>query len=677
MGKKRLILVVHGIGEQAPGECLGLLTSSMPVDRCEATSYDIERLSEEDGAPLDDPSPPADIPCQFECHSRRLRTPDTDHIFAEVYWSDVVVTGRGTLAILFSLVRVILGLGHIVRESAAVTYDNHPLMRRLSDTAIYCIHGPIAAMNTVLLIGAVIASAARASMGDAMVLDFRWALVVTVPVAAYALLQRRSSVSYLWRGYWLWLILSSVLLALAAIALWYLSVTLPTGETMEGTPLIAAFCGEGADFLRQSLCRTGRLANELEREALSFICIGENLLTGGNQSCKNELKGIYLLGVLLLLAQQGAWMLTFILMTAILVVHMLMWVRVRVERHRRHIPSLAPVALSAMALFWILLLCCFWAVGFFIDESFTGNYQLFKAAFFLVWVNWAFSLALASATALIYLGPQAAWKRRVKPLTYFAEPDGSPDAAPRLIVAQPIALITMFCPVALLMLATISVMRDQGVLFYDVSWMNWLANLAYQHFKLLLAISALVGVALYAFRDWLRVGIDLGSDVINYFRVLEYHPDPQRREFYMRERIERRFIAVARAMVSRHLPDEVMLVAHSQGTVVALDVLRHKKIPELMGHGAPWTLITMGSPFTHIYGHYFPRQFVVPGRVRTGLAAWINIFRINDFVGTHIRPRNDPKKGSWPEEHAVGPRGHTNYWIDREVVPILRRHLFD
>lgn len=677
MVKKRLILVVHGIGEQAPGECLGLLTSSMPVERCEDTSYDIERLTEEDGAPLDQPSEPADIPCQFACHSRRLRTPDTDHIFAEVYWSDVVVTGRGTLAILFSLVRVILGLGHIVRESAAVTYDNHPLMRRFCDAAIYCIHGPIAAMNTVLLVGAITASAARAYTGDGLSVDFRWALAVAVPIAAYAIVQRRGSVSYLWRGYWLWLILSSTLIAATAIALWYLTAMLPAGETMEGAPLRAAFCGEAPGFMRDALCLAGRWAEDLEREALSFVCIGENILYGGNRSCKGDLKGLYLLGVLLLLGQQAVWMLTFVLMTTILVTHMLLWLRVRFEGHRRHVPSLAPVALSAMALFWILLLCCFWAVGFFVDESFTGNYQLFKAAFFLVWVNWAFALAIAVATALIYLGPYASWARRVAPGTYFLNPDGRPDAAPRLIVAQQIALITMFCPVVLLTLGAISVMRDQGVLFYDVGWMNWIADLAYQHFKLLLAISALVGVALYAFRAWLRVGIDLGSDVINYFRVLAYHPDPDKREFYMRERIERRFIAVARAMVARHLPDEVVVVAHSQGTVVALDVLRHKKIPELIGRGAPWTLITMGSPFTHVYGHYFPRQFVVPGRVRTGLANWINIFRINDFVGTHIRKQNDARKGSWPEEHAVGARGHTNYWTDREVRPILRRHLFD
>ena len=50
--KKRLILVAHGIGEQAPGDCVGLLTSSMPPGIEAETSYDIERLEEENGGPL-------------------------------------------------------------------------------------------------------------------------------------------------------------------------------------------------------------------------------------------------------------------------------------------------------------------------------------------------------------------------------------------------------------------------------------------------------------------------------------------------------------------------------------------------------------------------------------------------------------------------------------------------
>ena len=688
--KKRLVLVVHGIGEQEPGECVGLLTASMPADLAAETSYDIERLEEEGGSDLDADGTPSDkpeIPTLFDCHSRRIRTETTDHIFAEVYWSNVVVTGRGTVDILISLIRVILGMGHIVRESAAVAYDNHPLMRRLCDAAIYCIHGPIAAMNTVLLIGALVASLARTYAGADLTQDFRWTLLIAVPLMCYGFYRLNKTVSYLWRSYWKWMILSAALMSALALSISHADYHIPPIDSQEQEIKEQqwrdrqAFCATGSGWegtTRQILCDTGTALETLETRALSLVCVRVDLLAGGNRSCKNDLKGLYLLGVFILLAQQAVWLLTFVLMCLILMLHAFLWCRRTDASGRRKVPSLAPVALSSMALFWILLLCCIWAVGFFMDEQFTGNYQLFKAAFFLIWVNWGFALMIAAISALIFMLPYARWRRKIKPESYFSSDPKTgkirPNPPPRLIVSIWIAVATMFCPVFLLSLAMISVMRDQAMMFHDVGWMNWLADLAYDYFRALLAVSALVGVALYGFREQLRVGIGLGSDVINYFRIRDYHPDPKKRVFFFRERIERRFIAVARAMVQRHNPDEVVIVSHSQGTVVALDVLRETgKIDDLRREGRSWKLITMGSPFTHIYHHYFLNAFVVPGRTQTGLDAWINIFRIDDFVGTHINP--DPAQ-NWPEEVPVGRRGHTNYWVDIDVVPVLQKHLY-
>ena len=82
--------------------------------------------------------------------------------------------------------------------------------------------------------------------------------------------------------------------------------------------------------------------------------------------------------------------------------------------------------------------------------------------------------------------------------------------------------------------------------------------------------------------------------------------------------------------------------------------------------------MTMGSPYTHLYGNYFPSSFPPVPKPQGGqavLSAWLNIFRIDDFVGTHIG------KGDWPEEFPVAPNGHTNYWIDRSVVAKLRDFL--
>ncbi|MEL6475869.1 MAG: hypothetical protein AAFR17_00970 [Pseudomonadota bacterium] len=706
--KTRLVVVVHGIGEQAPGECVSLLTASMPEDVAAETSYDIEALEEEGGGPRDREGNLHDqpeIPTLFECHSRRMRTEKTDHIFAEVYWSDVVVTGRGTVDILISLIRVILGLGHIVRESASITYKDHFLMRRLTDAAIYCIHGPIAAINTVLLVGAIVASIARIYVGADLTEDLRWALLIGIPMAGYGLFHMTRSVSYLWRSYWRWMMWSALIMSAMALTISHSAAELPPIDPQADRDVQElqwedrrAFCTPEQGWTRTALCSTANFLEVLETEALSMICVRVDLLSGGSRTCKSELKGLYLLGVYLLLLQQLAWMVTLTLMTLILVIHMVLWIWSRADPGAERIPALAPVALSAMALMWILLLCCVWAVGFFIDRQFTGNFDLFKAAFFLVWVNWAFALAIALITATIFALPYRAWMRRLKKMNYLIRnparktvPSGAPPAepglivhpdlgasrppieAPRLIVAVPIAILTMFCPVVLLSLGIVSVLRDRALLFYDVTWMNWMADQSHDYFEWMLAVSALIGLALYGFREQLRVGIGLGSDVINYFRVLDYAPKRGDRHFHFRERIERRFIAVARVMCKRHMPDEVVIVAHSQGTVVALDVLRHGKVADLVETCPNWKLITMGSPFTHIYAKYFPNDFWLPGQEQTGLKQWINIFRIDDFVGTHIGNGHR----DWPVEHAVGPRGHTNYWVDIEVAPILRRHLFD
>ena len=82
----------------------------------------------------------------------------------------------------------------------------------------------------------------------------------------------------------------------------------------------------------------------------------------------------------------------------------------------------------------------------------------------------------------------------------------------------------------------------------------------------------------------------------------------------------------------------------------------------------------MGSPYTHLYGNYFPSSFAsVEKRANLAnkdkdvlLRAWLNIFRIDDFVGTHIG------KSGGRDEFPVAPNGHTNYWVDRGVVDKLR-----
>ncbi|MCY2994418.1 MAG: hypothetical protein NTY19_42105 [Planctomycetota bacterium] len=175
-------------------------------------------------------------------------------------------------------------------------------------------------------------------------------------------------------------------------------------------------------------------------------------------------------------------------------------------------------------------------------------------------------------------------------------------------------------------------------------------------------------------------------DVLNYFRE-DWVPDPDGAGLVprrvRRDRIRDRLVGV---LESLNLPNdggelELYVVAHSQGTIIALDVLADPRIRHVLDAFQRRVLITMGSPFTHLYQYYFPAEFpplTSAGHrwdsLREALAnratepVWHNIFRIDDFVGTFIKGFND----HCPENRQVDALGHVNYWNDPQVLDLVR-----
>jgi hypothetical protein len=86
----------------------------------------------------------------------------------------------------------------------------------------------------------------------------------------------------------------------------------------------------------------------------------------------------------------------------------------------------------------------------------------------------------------------------------------------------------------------------------------------------------------------------------------------------------------------------------------------------------------MGSPLSHLYQHYFPHYYPPLSdpyweNLRQRVGRWLNIHRIDDFVGTEIVfPTTDDRPTG--TNHAVEKRGHNLYWQDREVLAIIRQH---
>jgi len=200
-------------------------------------------------------------------------------------------------------------------------------------------------------------------------------------------------------------------------------------------------------------------------------------------------------------------------------------------------------------------------------------------------------------------------------------------------------------------------------------------------------VSAALGAGIVLFWPFLKgplaVGLGLGKDVINYFVDFQPHFTPpqgikrgfanmlrgpqQEPDFLLRDRIDGRFSIVFKTLTSSYEPDEIIVVSHSQGTVIsvrALSKLDGDPILERI------KLVTMGSPYTHIYGHYFPRTFNFDNVPDALVKNWTNIYRVDDFVGTHVETQN-LDGGIYPQNFPVLPMGHTGYWSDQHVLDII------
>jgi hypothetical protein len=145
---------------------------------------------------------------------------------------------------------------------------------------------------------------------------------------------------------------------------------------------------------------------------------------------------------------------------------------------------------------------------------------------------------------------------------------------------------------------------------------------------------------------------------------------------------------------------ELVIVSHSQGTMVAIEALNNEDLSWLNNSFQSVTLVTMGSPLSHLYQHYFGHCYPSLDQpfwtsLRRRVDRWVNICRIDDFVGTNIefpeqvnaeslvpRQSEESKVDSFfspavYSNHAVGPRGHQSYWTDREVLQLLREHILE
>lgn len=187
----------------------------------------------------------------------------------------------------------------------------------------------------------------------------------------------------------------------------------------------------------------------------------------------------------------------------------------------------------------------------------------------------------------------------------------------------------------------------------------------------------------------LRDGLHIVQDVINHF-YRRWEPFPwffweffptKATEFEIQQLIEARFREVFTRVFEFGDVTHLTIISHSQGTMIAVNVLSlfgldqatRNKISGRLQDLHEFHLITMGSPLSHLYQYYFPGRYPsftssLWNDLRDQLqdCNWVNIYRIDDYVGTHIH-QVGPERPNWPGLNRplnvpITSGGHTKYW---------------
>ena len=201
------------------------------------------------------------------------------------------------------------------------------------------------------------------------------------------------------------------------------------------------------------------------------------------------------------------------------------------------------------------------------------------------------------------------------------------------------------------------------------------------------------------FRPFLNIVLD----VDNYLREYPRDNNP-------RSRICCRFASLLRYLSEWRDPRDqggyegLIIIAHSQGTVISVELLRFlQHFPEARdtaldryGKDIPVALFTMGCPLRQLYGWRFPHLFAwarhedpaawtpgnpafipndrMPDPSKLGVECWVNAFRSGDYIGRHLWRSDDCNYQYTPtvsedskgqrREFCIGAGGHIHYFDD-------------
>ena len=654
---RHLVLTVHAIGEQKPGETVdevvGAATTEHPhSQRVPVTvEHDLIQLAETrfDGNPRN-----ARL---FPVHLRRVRpvTGTDETLFAEVYWADRSPAPKGPFWTFFDLLRVVLGLGYLAM-------DNVENNRRWFPTGVvhgftWVFYGVVAPLNVMLAIGACL-----------LLLDMTPLEIVAMPSQGPD--RDWSQIPLLWLFY----LHGGLTFGAGVIVLWrwartYLVRIFGRGLFVLGIViLLMAEYGTFHGGFEGATCNWPTTDGRLHR-------------------CLPNLEGFVDFSIA---ALSYAWT-TVIALT--LLAYLSIFIQVKhlpphdEKRHRVIYPSVC----AAMAIFWLVFSSALW-MGFVslvqrVSQTEPGAPLGLLEGYFAAQLNQAFSSLSVTFAGIVLLGIIGFGLyviRRIYQERLFEQPET------RSRVVLNIRLQWAFF-VAVLMIALFIAfhLRREFPQAWLLTWVDqWPMSELHHPLTLLegatpYLMTSLLGLFLliYYFSNFVAAGLGTARDIVTYAvmdRCMWCSDASARKEnFTERNAINARFRRVLYYGLEVLKPDRITIISHSQGTVIATQMLQNEWVKrKIADTGKPLRpplpvsvlLVTMGSPVTHIYRRYFGEVFQVSTQAMPPGLIWHNIFRTDDFVGTTI-DEVPGLAGNWEVKAA----GHTGYFTDYFVWERLWR----
>ena len=683
---------MHGVGDPIPGSTVkSLARTAGERDAPLRESQDVVWLADRERDKHFIKTFPAHI-CDLSWGSQRIQ-------MTEVYWGDVSKILHGWLGVVIGVLQILFGLRFLAFVAADQEGWISCLMKWLGLHISRIIHGPVLAINFLLLLLVVTICLNHFTNRD------------SAELAANAWHQsgdRRSTIEAQSNQE-----LSRAVQGVVAMGAYIARIDSRVIRAIHWRDVIAGAICCGIAFL---LSTTGwRVTNTRVFERFWFwVKVGSLFLIGvlifktfflADMIPRSEFStsnsGLLWICEVLILLLGLFWFVLIGMLTLLLACWGIALFDRRLHRKPIHLAFLLP-ALAVGA--WSHGLLLFWL--FLVDRldiffHLPDLPALFDGASVLLGIQFLMGSIIGIAAAISTLG-YVIW-RQENGIREFEM--GNPP--PRLIVHSGVQLILGLCAiVGSVLVLSIGYAGISGHNYHQYWWGQLLAETN----RYAMSMVVPMGMLFVFVIPKLRPVFGIVLEIVNHFFFRSLLLDGQfddDDEFDIRETSNRkgtiaftkRELIVNRMMEvlwhfsanqeSNQKP-ELVIISHSQGTVVSLETLNRLESKPLRQKFSHITLVTMGSPFSHLYQHFFPHYYPSLDSpqwqaLQKNLDCWVNIFRIDDPVGTSIDfPQGflyQPNRaGSTPlrsgcSNRPVGGRGHINYFNDREVLDIIHSEL--